>query len=77
MAFVSSFPSHYKLMHQAYSEIGWGVPFAWAAIWAGISVVWVRRDLHREAEEWELDCSMLSGKKEPELEPKESEKEPV
>jgi hypothetical protein len=62
-------------MHQAYSEIGWGVPFAWAAIWTGISVVWVRRDLFLEAEEWEVDSSVFSEKQEPEL--KEPENEPV
>jgi hypothetical protein len=55
-------------MHQAYSEIGWGVPFVWAAIWVGISVVWVRRDLHQEAEEWEVDSSVFAEKKEPEPE---------
>ena len=67
MAFVSSSARDTEPMYQANSEIGWGVPFVWAAIWAGISVVWVRRDLHREAEEWELDNdAMLSDKKEPE-----------
>ena len=73
MVFVSSFPSNYKHMHQAYIEIGWGVPFAWAAIWAWISVVWVRRDLYREAEEWEVDSSVLSAKKQSESEEKEPE----
>lgn len=39
----------------------------WAAVWAVISVVWVRRDLWKEAEEWELDKGeVYSEKKGPE-----------
>jgi len=43
------------------------VPFVWAAIWAAISAIWVRRDLWKEAEEWELDkCEVGTDQKEPE-----------
>ena len=55
------------LQHSADSETGWGVPFVWAAIWAGISVVWVRRDLWKEIDEWESDNgAALSDSKEAE-----------
>ena len=57
----------HRILHQANSEIGWGVPFVWAVIWAGISIVWVRRDLDKETEAWESDKGVaLSDKKEPE-----------
>lgn len=36
------------------------MPFVWAAIWAIISAMWVRRDLWKEAEEWELDKGELA-----------------
>jgi len=39
--------------------IGWGVPFLWAAIWAAISVPWVKRDMHLETETWELDNGIV------------------
>jgi len=38
--------------------IGWGVPFVWAGIWAAISIPWVRREMHKEKETWELDCGV-------------------
>lgn len=67
MEFVSFHAFFNQSSNQADSEIGWGVPFLWAGIWAGISTVWVRRDLYREAEEWEVDKSVtLSDKKEAE-----------
>ena len=52
-----------KSAKQTNHETGWGVPFVWAAIWAGISVVWVRRDLNREAEEWESDKAVVFSDK--------------
>lgn len=67
MASVSSSAHDTQPVYPANHETGWGVPFVWAAIWAGISVVWVRRDLYQEAEEWEMDKdAMLSEEKGPE-----------
>ena len=32
--------------------LGWGVPPAWAAIWAVVTTVWVKISLAREKREW-------------------------
>ena len=33
-------------------SLGWTTPFFWAAIWALITIRWVRRDLQKEKQEW-------------------------
>ncbi|KAM7212934.1 hypothetical protein V8F06_011689 [Rhypophila decipiens] len=36
--------------------IGWGVPLVWTIIWIVVTVVWVRRDLRHEKEQWARDA---------------------
>ncbi|KAF2098429.1 hypothetical protein NA57DRAFT_39199 [Rhizodiscina lignyota] len=36
--------------------VGWATPFVWAAVWAGISVPWVRYMMHQETLTWESVC---------------------
>ncbi|KAH0847450.1 hypothetical protein AYO21_09340 [Fonsecaea monophora] len=58
--------------------IGWGVPFVWVAIWVGITIPWVRRDMHKETVTWEEDCGIEPGDKhhdEKKLEPTDSDRE--
>ncbi|KAI9697467.1 MAG: hypothetical protein M1820_007802 [Bogoriella megaspora] len=33
--------------------VGWATPFVWAAVWALVSIPWVRYELHRESRTWE------------------------
>jgi len=35
---------------------GWATPFVWAAVWAIITVPWVRYELHRETLTWDSIC---------------------
>ncbi|KAB2099702.1 hypothetical protein AG0111_0g12068 [Alternaria gaisen] len=45
--------------------ICWSVPFLWAALWSVISILWCKRDMQREREEWEAyEVSMLADKQE-------------
>ena len=46
------------------ATLGWGVPFVWAAIWAAITIPWVRREMHKETITWEEDCGIVPGEKE-------------
>ena len=39
--------------------IGWATPFVWAAVWAIITVPWVRHEMHRETVTWD---SVSKGK---------------
>ena len=48
-----------KLCSELTVKTGWGVPFVWATLWAGISVFWVRRDLFKEMEDWESDKGVV------------------
>jgi len=45
--------------------IGWAVPFIWAAIWAAITVPWVRSALHTERTKWEEESSIISDTMKP------------
>jgi len=57
MGLVSVFPRTNDQF--ANIDIGWVVPFIWAAIWAAITVPWVRATLRREAVNWE-ESSIIS-----------------
>jgi len=41
--------------------IGWAVPFVWSALWAAITVPWVRAALHKEKMSWEEETSIMSS----------------
>lgn len=41
--------------------IGWAVPFIWAAIWAVITVPWVRSALYKEKISWEEEEKMMTS----------------
>jgi len=43
--------------------LGWAVPFIWAAIWAAITVPWVRRVMHEETLAWETDNGVVASTK--------------
>lgn len=33
-------------------QLGWTLPFVWAAVWTCITIPWVQSDLRREKEAW-------------------------
>lgn len=35
---------------------GWATPFVWIAVWALISIPWVRREMHKETVTWDSVC---------------------
>ncbi|PBP15750.1 hypothetical protein BUE80_DR013546, partial [Diplocarpon rosae] len=41
--------------------IGWGVPFVWATIWAGITVPWVRSVMAKERSSWAAETKMMTS----------------
>jgi hypothetical protein len=40
-------------------NLGWGVPFLWAGIWAAITVPWVRSVMAKERKSWEEDTAIV------------------
>lgn len=36
-----------------FRQLGWTLPFAWAAVWAVITIPWVQSDLRRERKAWQ------------------------
>ena len=46
---------HHGVQQELAYGLGWGVPPLWAAIWAGITTVWVKIALRREHREWTRD----------------------
>ena len=47
---------------------GWGIPFFWAAIWAGFSVIWAKRDMQKERITWEMDYKVTPHEKKLQIE---------
>ncbi|KAL0257918.1 hypothetical protein SLS55_007086 [Diplodia seriata] len=43
----------FTMQRDAAYVIGWVVPFLWAGIWAGITLVWVQKSLKYEYETWD------------------------
>ncbi|OJD32767.1 uncharacterized protein BKCO1_3600027 [Diplodia corticola] len=43
----------FTMQRDAAYVIGWVVPFLWAGIWAGITLIWVQKSLKFEYENWE------------------------
>ncbi|PBP23438.1 hypothetical protein BUE80_DR005574 [Diplocarpon rosae] len=41
--------------------IGWGVPFLWATVWAGITVPWVRSVMAKERSSWAAETKMMTS----------------
>lgn len=41
--------------------IGWGVPLVWVVIWIITTVLWVRKSLRREKEQWVRDTAVPSA----------------
>ena len=45
---------HFRyLRHTLISQLGWSLPFAWAGVWAIITIPWVQSDLRREKAAWQ------------------------
>lgn len=46
-------------MLHANCSLGWAVPFIWAAIWAAITVPWVRSVMYKERTTWEEESNIM------------------
>lgn len=52
----------------ANTSSGWATPFVWMAVWAAISIPWVRSEMHRETVTWESVCKINVEKGAPDSE---------
>ncbi|EGP85612.1 uncharacterized protein MYCGRDRAFT_44869 [Zymoseptoria tritici IPO323] len=51
----------FTIQHEAAFVVGWSFPFAWAAVWAFVTIGYVKRKLREERTVWEEEILEKSG----------------
>jgi hypothetical protein len=51
----------FTIQHEAAFVVGWSFPFAWAGVWAAVTVWYVKGKLAEETRVWEEEIAEKSG----------------